>query len=190
LRRYVTLLGIRLATRADAPALLELESRHYIGNLDPHARSEGFISILHSAEWFNAAVDCGGVHVGLADDNTMQGFIAITPPPVDVDVAPPILRTMMELSTTVGFNGRPIAEQCFAFRGPVLIDRAARGQGLYAKFNRLTHEAYRHRYDVGVLFVAAENPRSLHAVSTKLGASALTTFDVDAKRYHFLAFNF
>jgi hypothetical protein len=170
---------------------MAMESRHYIGNLDPASRSEGFISILHPEQWFNWAVDCDGVHVGVDEhDCAVQGFIAITPPPRDDDATSPILRTMLDLTATVEFNGRPIAEQCFAFRGPVLIDRTARGQGLYSAFNRLTHEAYRDRYDVGVLFVAAENPLSLHAVTTKLGATALTTFDVNAKHYHFLAFNF
>jgi hypothetical protein len=92
---------IRLATRDDIPALMALESRHHIGNLDPPSRSEGFISILHPEQWFNWAVDCDGVHVGVA-----------------------------------------------------------------------------------------ENPLSLHAVTTKLGATALTTFDVNATHYHLLAFNF
>jgi hypothetical protein len=44
------------------------------------------------------------------------------------------------------------------------------------------------RHDV--VFVAADNPRSLHTTTTKLGARSLAEFEVDSKRYHFLVFDF
>ena len=88
------------------------------------------------------------------------------------------------------FRGTPIARRRWALRGPVLIDRAARGRGVYTAFNELTRAAYRGRYDVGVLFVAADNPRSLHTTTTKLRAEALAEFEVDGRRYHFLAYSF
>ena len=170
---------------------MALEERHYVGNLDPSEHADGFISILHPMEWFNAAVDSGGVHVGVTDDGAVMGFIAVTAAPARSDVdLPPIIRAMLELAATLEFNGRPIAQQHFAFRGPVLIDRAARGHGLYSVFNAVTREAYRERFDLGVLFVAADNPRSLHTTTTKLGAKSLATFDVDSRQYHFLAFRF
>jgi hypothetical protein len=54
----------------------------------------------------------------------------------------------------------------------------------------VTREAYRDQFDVGVLFVAADNPRSLHTATDKLGAHPLATFEVDSRRFHFLAFTF
>lgn len=51
-------------------------------------------------------------------------------------------------------------------------------------------QAYRDRYALGVLFVAADNPRSLHTVTSKLGAEPLALFEIDSKQYHFLAFRF
>ncbi len=53
-----------------------------------------------------------------------------------------------------------------------------------------TREAYRERFDLGVLFVAADNPRSLHTTTTKLEAEPLAIFEVHARQYHFLAFRF
>lgn len=182
---------IRLATRQDVAAVTALEARYYVGNLDPSEQAAGFISILHPQEWFNGAVDCAGLHVAVTDAGVVTGFIAMTPPPAHLDqVSSPIVRAILELATTVEFNGSPIAEQRFAIRGPVLIDRAARGRGLYAQFNSLTREVYRERFDVGVLFVAADNPQSLHTTTTKLGATPLAAFEADGKQYHFLAFAF
>ena len=41
-----------------------------------------------------------------------------------------------------------------------------------------------------MLFVSAENPRSLHTTTTKLGATPLADFQADGHNYHFLAFPF
>lgn len=170
---------------------MELEARNYVGNLDASELADGFISILHPQEWFNWAVDCAGVHVAVADDGAVQGFIAVTAPPTGSGLgSSPIIRAMLELAATLKMDGSPISQQRFALRGPVLIDPVARGRGLYSAFNAVTREVYRERFDLGVLFVAADNPRSLHTVTTKLGAKSLAIFEVDARQYHFLAFSF
>ncbi len=172
--------------------MMALEERHYVGNLDASELSAGFISILHPQEWFDWAVDSAGVHVAV-DQTTgaVTGFIAVTAPPTGSHVgSSPIIRAMLDLASTLEFDGRPIAQQRFAFRGPVLIDRAARGHGLYSQFNAVAREEYGKRFDLCVLFVAADNPRSVHTTTTKLGAEPLATFEVDARQYHFLAFRF
>lgn len=182
---------IRLATLADVPAVMALEERNYIGNLSASELRDGFISILHPREWFNEALESGGLHVASQADGTVTGFMAVTSPPADVQTASsPIIRAMLELAETLEVNGKPIAQQRYAFRGPVLIDRAARGAGLYSDFNAIMHDSYSERFDVGVLFVAAENERSVHTTTTKLGAQSLATFEANGKRYHFMAFTF
>ncbi len=182
---------VRLATRADVPAVVALESRYYVGNLDAVEQADGFISVLHSADWFHRAVDTAGLHVAVTDDGAVAGFIVVTPPPPRSDPGlPPIVAAMLDLADTLNFNGRPIAQQRFAFRGPVCIDKAARGRGVYSKFNTATREAYRGRFDCGVLFVAADNVRSLHTTTAKLEATSLVLFDVEGRQFHFLAFNF
>ncbi len=182
---------IRLATQCDIPAVMALEERHYVGNIDASEHAEGFISILHPRGWFESAVNAAGVHVAVSEEGAIQGFIAVTAPPASSDSGTPaIVRSMLKLAKTLEFNGLPIAEQRYAFRGPVLVDRTARGKGIYSQFNSVTLAAYRERFDVGVLFVAADNPRSLHTTTTKLRAQSLAMFEVDGKQYHFLAFGF
>jgi hypothetical protein len=182
---------VRLATAGDVGGIVDLESRYFVDNLDASARVKGFISVLHSPHWFAAAVDAGGMHVAATADGVIAGFIAVTDPP-DRNTAnlPPIVRAMLDLADTVEVNGKPIAAQRWALRGPVCIDEAFRGCGIYASFNAITGEFYRDRYDIGVVFVAADNPRSLHTTTTKLGARSLAEFEVDSARYHFLAFEF
>ena len=182
---------VRLATAGDVGGIVDLESRYFVGNLDASARAKGFISVLHSPHWFAAAVDAGGMHVAATADGEIAGFIAVTDPPVrNTADLPLIVRAMLGLADTVEVNGKPIAAQRWALRGPVCIDEAFRGCGIYASFNAITGEFYRDRYDIGVVFVAADNPRSLHTTTTKLGARSLADFEVDSARYHFLAFEF
>jgi hypothetical protein len=182
---------VRLATAGDVGGIVDLESRYFVDNLDASARAKGFISVLHSPHWFAAAVAAGGMHVAATADGEIAGFIAVTDPP-DRSTAdlPPIVRAMLDLADTIEVNGKPIAAQRWALRGPVCIDEAFRGCGIYASFNAITGEFYRDRYDIGVVFVAADNPRSLHTTTTKLGARSLAEFEVESARYHFLAFEF
>ena len=119
------------------------------------------------------------MHVAVTDDDSAVGFIAVTDPP-----------TRAQLGLSLEFNGKPITQQRYALRGLVCIDEAVRGRGVYSAFNAATRAAYRERLDLGALFVAADNPRSLHAATTKLGAKSLAAFEVGSHRYHFLAFTF
>ena len=180
---------IRLATPTDVDGLMALESRYYVGNLDPSRRAEGFISVLHSREWFEHTIAGGGLHVAIIDD-AVAGFIAMTAPPRQAPDLPAVVSAMVRLAETVEFNGAPIAEQRYAIRGPVCIAEHARGRGIYSAFNAVTAEAYRDRFDLAVLFVSADNPRSLHTTTTKLGATPLAEFQADGRSYHFLAFPF
>jgi hypothetical protein len=182
---------VRLATPHDVGGIVDLESRYYVDNLDADARAKGFISILHSPHWFAAAIDSGGMHVAATAAGHIAGFIAVTDPPDrNTKDLPPIVRAMLNLADTIDVNGKPIAAQRWALRGPVCIDEAFRGCGIYGAFNATTGEFYRDRYDIGVVFVAADNPRSLHTTTTKLGARSLAEFEVDSARYHLLAFGF
>lgn len=170
---------------------MAMEGRHFVGNLDASHQADGFISVRHTQHWFTSAVDSAGVHVGVTDDGTVVGFIAVTDPPTGPQSdSSPIIGAMLRLAATLDFQGKPIAQQRFALRGPVLIEPAARGRGLYSAFNAVTRDVYRKRFDLAVLFVAADNPRSLHTTTTKLGAQSLAIFDVDSRQYHFMAFAF
>lgn len=181
---------IRLATTADIPALMALNSRYYVGNLEESERSEGFLSMLLPADWFTSAIDAEGIHVAQIDGEVV-GFMGVTEAPPREEIPDgTITAAVFDLAEVVEFNGTPIAQQRFAIRGPVLVDESARGRGVYSAFNAAMHRAYRDRFDVGVLFVSADNPRSLHTTTTKLGAQPLADFEVDGRQYVLLAFEF
>ena len=92
------------------------------------------------------------MHVAVNGDDDVVGFIVITAPPDPADAdLPAIVRTMLDLAETLEMNGKPIARQRFALRGPVCIDKSARGHRVYSTFNAVTRRAYRDRFDIGIL---------------------------------------
>lgn len=187
----MTEVRIRLATQRDVPELMGLEARYYIDNLDPAERANGFISILHSRQWWTRAIDNDGVHVAVTDNDGVAGFMVVIPPPDPSESGlPAVLKGMLDLAGTLEMNGAPIASQRYCIHGPVCIADEVRGRGVYSALHAATLEAYRDRFDLGVLFVAADNPRSLHTTTTKLGAQSLAVFEADGRPFHFLAFAF
>ncbi|MGI9163729.1 MAG: hypothetical protein ACR2JI_12545 [Mycobacterium sp.] len=182
---------IRLANQSDVPGLLALESKYYINNLGPAGRANGFISVLHPSTWWDRAISEGGVHVAVTGDDDVAGFMTVIAPPAPTEPGlPAVLKGLLDLTETLEVNGTPIARQRFAVHGPVCITEDVRGHGVYSSLNEATRKAYRDRFDLGVLFVAADNPRSLHTTTAKLGARPLAEFEAEGRRYHFLAFEF
>lgn len=182
---------IRMANRHDIPGLMALEARYFVGNLDPAERANGFMSVLHPQHWWARVVAEGGIHVAVTENGDIAGFMAVIAPPDRSEPGlPAALKGMLDLTETLPLNGTTIANQRFAVHGPSCIAEEVRGRGLYSSLHAVTREAYRDRYDLAVLFVAADNPRSLHTTTTKLGAQSLAQFDADGRRFHFLAFEF
>ena len=98
---------IRLATRADIPAIMALETRYYVDNIDPSERDKGFISNLQSQDWFNWAVSSSGIHVAVNDDDAVVGFIAVTAPPDRSQLrGSPIAQAVLDLAETLDFQGK------------------------------------------------------------------------------------
>lgn len=182
---------IRLADQRDVPGLTALEGRYYIDNLEPAQRADGYMSILHPPQWWARVIEGGGVHVAVTETGDLAGFMVVTPPPDPSEPGlPAVIKEMTDLAETLEMNGTPIARQRFAIHGPVCIAEEARGRGVYSSLHAATRDAYRDRFALAVLFVATDNPRSLHTTSTKLGAQPLAEFEADGRRFHFLAFNF
>lgn len=181
---------VRLGNLSDVPGVRSLESRYFFGNLREDQRQNGFVSIIQPTGWFEQVASEGGLQVAIDAQLGIVGFIVIAPPPpAGQPYASPIVERMMELTESVEYCGRPVGSYKLALRGPVCIDERFRGAGLYGQFNAATKITYSSRYDIGMLFVSARNPRSLRTTTTKLKATPLATFDVGSESYHFLVYD-
>ncbi len=101
----------------------------------------------------------------------------------------PILVKMIECYDSLHFDGRLLSEYRSYVYGPVCVGRAVRGQGVLESLFRECLLQIAGRFEVGVLFIAADNHRSIEAHRRKLGMEWVGDFEFNAKEFHVLAFH-
>jgi len=121
-----------------------------------------------------------------SDQGRVAGFLCASR--FDWGETPPIIRTMSAVFGQVIFNGQPLSAQRKFLYGPVCIDLPFRGQGLLRGLFLRLNQALADGFEVGVVFVAVDNPHSLEAHTKGLGMEAVGEFTHAGLRYHILAY--
>ena len=171
----------------DLPELLRIQQANLFDNLTPKEREDGYQTIEYTPDQFIEMDEDVPLVVADMGENVLGGYLCGASPESCREV--PLLAHMMTLYGEITFQRRPLSEYKSYVYGPVCIDRACRGRGvldgLYAELLNLL----KGRYELGVLFVAEGNPRSLNAHERKLGHQNLTVFEFGGKQYHLLVFS-
>jgi predicted GNAT family N-acyltransferase len=101
----------------------------------------------------------------------------------------PILVKMIECYDSLRFDGRLLNEYRSYVYGPVCVDRSVRGQGVLESLFRECLAQLAGRFELGVLFISAENQRSSEAHRRKLGMERVGEFEFEENMFHVLAFH-
>jgi hypothetical protein len=172
------------ATEKDYQGILELQSRYYIKNLGLKEQKDGFLSAEFSLSQIAAMAQDLGIAVA-REGATVAGYMCASR--ADMTPRPPILDSMLKSLENVIFHGKRLSPTPMFVYGPVCIDEAHRGRGvLKGLFDRLKAPLVG-RFEVGVAFVAADNPRSLRAHVGGLGMERVGRFEYDGNEYHVVA---
>ncbi|MFC1824301.1 hypothetical protein ACFL9T_16450 [Thermodesulfobacteriota bacterium] len=100
----------------------------------------------------------------------------------------PLLAHMMSLFREVSFNSYALNRYRSFLYGPICIEKSFRGRGVMeGLFNHLLHNL-EEKFDVGVLFVSQNNPRSLHAHLSRLKMEKVCEFEFNDQEFNLLAF--
>ncbi len=175
----------RRAVPDDFPGILRLQSANYIGNLRPQERAEGFLSAEFTpGQVAEMALDPGIIVA--SDAGSVLGYLCGSRP--DFDHRSPVLARMAESFDRVRYEGRPLSSYKAFHYGPVCIDRSRRGRGLLRGLYQALKREVAGRFEVGVAFVARDNPHSLKAHVTGLGMVEVGEFEVKGRVYAILAF--
>jgi hypothetical protein len=100
----------------------------------------------------------------------------------------PVVAAMLAQLPRLSFLGRSLASQRTFVYGPVCVAAAWRGKGVLRGMYDALRREIAGDYDAGVLFVAKDNPNSLHAHADGLGMSLVGDFDFGGQRFWILAF--
>ena len=101
----------------------------------------------------------------------------------------PLLAAMMQQFDAIDYHGRSLVSSRVFIYGPVCIDRSYRGQGVLRGLYETLRQEVVGRYDIGVAFVADDNPHSLRVHVDGLGMTHVGEFVFSGRQYHILAFD-
>lgn len=177
---------IKLATPADYQAIVTLANQYYIGNLSPEEQKGGFLSAKFTCEQIaEMAADPGIIVAHEAEE--MAAFLCASRR--DFSDPPPFYPEIMQALDSISFQGHPIKSYQFFIYGPVCIDSRHRGRGLFRKLYSALLCQVAGIYEVGIAFVAEDNPNSLQAHIKGLNRIVVGDFKFRGHRNHLLAFH-
>jgi hypothetical protein len=178
-------LTVRVATSADAPAMVALANQHTYQQLSVAERQGGFLTGTFAAPALAAMLASVPGQVAYCGEE-LAGFI------INSRLAPahypPLVQHICGLLPTLLFRQRPLADYHWFFYGPVLVAPAFRGQGLLQRLFGASQQTLAGRYEVGIAFIAAENTASLFVHTHKLGLEVVGRLDFEGTAYVVLAF--
>jgi predicted GNAT superfamily acetyltransferase len=175
----------RRATPEDYSAILRLQSANYIANLSPEERKEGFLSAEFTpGQVAEMAEDLGTTVAVVAGD--LAGFLCAFRR--DFNTGSPVIAKMLETYDCVQFEGKPLSRCNSYIYGPVCIGREYRRHGLLRGLYQAQRADLAGQFEVGVAFVARNNPHSLKAHIAGLGMTEVGDFEVKGSSYVILAF--
>ena len=157
-----------------------------VWNLSESEREDGFLSVDLAADQvirFNESIP---IIVGELE-KSLVGFLMGSTLSESPQI--PILARMFDCYNSVRFDGRFLSDYRSYVYGPVCVDRAYRGQGVLEKLFSECRTQLADRFEVGVLFISAENQRSIAAHRRKLGMELVGAFEFNQQTFHVLAFH-
>jgi L-amino acid N-acyltransferase YncA len=178
-------MNIRRATAADFPGMLPLQEANLIDNLTSEQRRAGYLSARFSEEQF-ARMNRDAAIAVAEDGGRVVGYACSAE--VEYSRQFPILAAMIATFDRVTFLGNVLADARVAIYGPVCVDSAFRGRGVFRELINKLKEELAGRFEVAVAFVAKGNSHSVAAHVDGLGMTVLGDYVFEAGRYWIVAF--
>jgi GNAT superfamily N-acetyltransferase len=182
----------RPAKPSDIPGILVLQNRNLLSNLSEAEQKNGFVTTAFTFAQIEALMADGGVFVAVetsADDQseTVIGYAFAGTWAYFAQW--PIFPFMLARLPALDFDGRVITEANSFQYGPVCVDAAYRGLGVFPRLFETMRLGMCERYSIGVTFINRLNPHSYHAHTKKLGMTVIDEFEFNGRPYYGLAFD-
>jgi hypothetical protein len=181
------MLILRSAIETDIDDILELQARNLYVNLSEAERVEGFVTtpftieqiktLLHQTGAF--VVEKEGKVVGYAFAGNWDFFSQWS-----------IFPYMISRFPQLDFHSTQLTARNTFQYGPVCIDQAFRGSGVFPQLFEMMRSSFSTRFPIGVTFINKANPRSFAAHTQKLGLEVIDEFEFNGNYYYSLGFGF
>lgn len=178
-------IAYRRAFPQDYPAIVQLNSANFIGNLAEEDRKDGFLSAVFTLEQTAAMAEDLGTTIAIVD-RVLAGFLCAFRN--EFDHGSPVVAKMIESYDQMRFEGRLLSSYASYAYGPVCIDPAFRRKGLLRGLYEAQKKELGGQFDIGVALISRDNPHSLKAHVHGLGMTEVGDFEVNGSVYATVAF--
>lgn len=182
----------RPAKLSDIPGILALQKLNLLSNLSEPEQKNGFVTTAFTVAQIEALLAEGGVFVAVETSADEQSEIVIGYALAGTwayFAQWPIFPFMLARLPDLDFDGRVITEANSFQYGPVCVDAAYRGLGVFPRLFETMRLGMCERYPIGVTFINRLNPHSYHAHTKKLGMTVIDEFEFNGRPYYGLAFD-
>lgn len=175
----------RRARPQDYTEILALQSANFFAHLTEEERKEGFLSAQFTPQQTAQIAEDLGTMLAVVDDR-VAGFLCAFRN--EFETGSPVIAEMIASYDRLTFEGRSLSSFQSYIYGPVCIGKDYRRRGLLRGLYEAQKQDLAGRFDIGVAFVARNNPHSLKAHVGGLGMVEAGDFSVKDNRYATLAF--
>jgi hypothetical protein len=169
----------------DLDGMLALQDANHVDRLAPGARRRGFLSARFSRERFEALAADLAVVVA-REGGCVVGFMCASRR--DFQSGSPIVAGLLAALDGLAFDGRGLPGERLCIYGPVCIAAEQRGRGLLRRLFATLKAELAGSFEIGVAFIARENPHSFQAHVHGLGMLPIGSFSRDERRFDIVAF--
>ena len=173
------------ATTADLDGILSLHRKYHIDSIDAADKPDGFVTTNFSQTQIENLVGREkGVTIAVRDDRVVAYAMAAS---WSFWSEWPFYRHMIAILPEYHLEGQPLSITGSYQYGPICIDGAVRGTGV---FEKVFHASLRHmsaRYPVMVTFINTINHRSYSAHTSKTPLRTVGNFHYNNNEYSMLA---
>jgi hypothetical protein len=175
----------RRAQPEDYSAILALQSANFVANLTEQERHEGFLSAQFTPQQTAQIAEDLGTMVAVVNDRVVGFLCAFRQ---EFDTGSPVIAAMLDSYDRLTFQNKALRSFNSYIYGPVCIGREFRRRGLLRGLYEAQRKVLAGQFEIGVAFVARNNPHSLSAHVAGLGMIEAGDFEVKENVYATLAF--
>ena len=175
---------IKLAALEDMDGIFSLLRTYHVNSISPEDKPDGFVTTNLTREQMAALItEEKGVTVAKDGDKVVAFALAAS---WDFWKEWPLFAYMIQELPKYQLDGMTLTSENSYQYGPVCVDRAYRGTGLFEKVFAFSLHSMAERFPIMATFVNQINPRSYAAHSRKAGLDTTGTFVFNGNNYYLM----
>ncbi|MBR0172265.1 MAG: GNAT family acetyltransferase [Lachnospiraceae bacterium] len=178
-------IDIRQAREDDLAGVKALLKANHVDNLTEEQKADGFVTTNMTDEQMKTLSGIEGGITIAADGEKVVAFALAAP--WDFWEQWPFFVNMIGELPKYEYAGQRLSKENTYQYGPVCVDRAYRGQGIFENVFDLSLQGMSDRFPVMTTFVNHKNPRSHAAHTRKAGMDVIGDFGYNGNTYYLLA---